>query len=145
MTRGIALLVGAAMLAGAGLGYAAGHKNHGTIISGEDIAWAPIREGSPVSVFVLWGDPSSGAHGRLLKLPAGFTAPIHAHTGDYHGINLAGTWLHSFEETGESRELPPNSYVFQPGGEMHGDACLGTEDCIIFLTQDVAGDFIPKE
>jgi hypothetical protein len=111
MTRNLAIVVGAAMLASAGLGYAAGHKNHGTIIAWDAIEWAPIREGSPVSVSVLWGDPSSGAHGRLIKLPAGFTAPIHAHTGDYHGINLTGTWLHTFEETGESRELPPNSYV----------------------------------
>lgn len=145
MPRKLALLVGAAMLASAGLGYAAGHNDHGTIVAWDEVEWAPIREGSPVSVFVLWGDPSSGAHGRLLTLPAGFNAPIHAHTGDYHGINLAGTWLHSFDATGESRELPPRSYVFQPGGEMHGDACLGTEDCVIFLTQDVAGDFIPKE
>ena len=91
------------------------------------------------------GDPATGAHVRLVKLPAGFVAPVHAHTGTYYGTNLTGVWKHSFEETGESRELPPGSYVIQPGGQMHGDACIGTEDCILLLQQDVAADFILPE
>ncbi len=33
MPRKLALLVGAAMLASAGLGYAAGHNDHGTIVA----------------------------------------------------------------------------------------------------------------
>ena len=62
------------------------------------------------------------------KLPAGFVAPIHAHTGDYYGVNLTGTWRHSFDG-GDQKELPPGSYVFQPGMGFHGDACPGPEDC----------------
>ena len=54
-------------------------------------------------------------------------------TSDYHTVNLTGTWKHIFLETGEVRELPPGSYVFQPGGEMHGDAFIGPEDCVIML------------
>ena len=46
---------------------------------------------------------------------------------------------------GEERELPPGSYVFQPGGAMHGDACVGPEDCVLFLHQHEKADFIPKE
>ena len=56
-------------------------------------------------------------------------------TSDYHTVNLTGTWKHIFLETGEVRELPPGSYVFQPGGEMHGDAFIGPEDCVIMLQQ----------
>ena len=55
---------------------------------------------------------------------------------------LSTAWKHTSLETGESRELPPGSYVFQPGGEMHGDACGGPEDCAIMLSQSVAADFI---
>lgn len=140
----LTLALGLAAAALAGLAHAGGHETHGSMIALDEIAWKPIREGSPVSVAVLWGDPATGAHGRLIRLPAGFTAPIHAHTGDYHGFNLAGTWKHSFLETGEERTLPPGSYVFQPGGEMHGDACVGPEDCVLLLQQSVAADFIPQ-
>ena len=28
---------------------------------------------------------------------------------------------------------------------MHGDACVGPEDCILMLQQSVAADFIPQE
>ena len=137
-----ALFAGAAALAvAAGLGYAAGHKDRGAMSALDEVEWIP-RTNSPVETAVLAGDPATGAHVRLVKLPAGFVVPDHAHTGDYHGVNLTGTWKHTFLETGESRELPPGSFVFQPGGEMHGDACIGPEDCIIMLSQSVAADFI---
>ena len=137
-----ALAVGAAALAAAwGMGYAAGNENPGAMVALDEVEWIP-RANSPVEVAVLAGDPATGAHVRLVKLPAGFAAPDHAHTGDYHGVNLTGTWKHTFLETGESRVLPPGSYVFQPGGEMHGDACVGPEDCVIMLSQSVAADFI---
>jgi len=137
-----ALFAGAAALAvAAGLGYAAGHNDRGAMSALDDVEWIP-RTNSPVETAVLAGDPATGAHVRLVKLPAGFVVPDHAHTGDYHGVNLTGTWKHTFLETGESRELPPGSFVFQPGGEMHGDACIGPEDCIIMLSQSVAADFI---
>ena len=135
----------AALAAAAGLARADGHMNHGTMVALDEVEWHPSRPGSPVSIAVLSGDPATGAHVRLVLLPAGFTAPDHAHTGAYHGVNLTGTWKHTFLETGESRELPPGSYVFQPGGEMHGDACVGPEDCVLMLRQSVAADFILPE
>ena len=145
MARKSFLFVAVALLAAAGLAYTAAHKDHGSMIALDEVAWAPIIEGSPVSVAVLRGDPSTGANVRLVKLPAGLVARNHAHTGDYHEVNLTGTWKHTFIETGEVRELPPGSYVFQPGGEMRGDACVGPEDCVVMLQQSVAADFIPQE
>ena len=109
-----ALFAGAAALAvAAGLGYAAGHKDRGAMSALDEVEWIP-RANSPVETAVLAGDPATGPHIRLVKLPAGFVVPDHAHTGDYHGVNLTGTWKHTFLETGESRELPPGSFVFQP-------------------------------
>ena len=125
-----------------GLGYAAGHKEHGVMVALDEVEWIP-RTNLPVEVAVLSDGPATGAHVRpVVKLPAGFVVPDHAHTGDYHGVNLTGTWKHTFLETGESRELPPGSYVFQPGGEMHGDARIGHEDGFIMLSQSVAADFV---
>jgi hypothetical protein len=28
---------------------------------------------------------------------------------------------------------------------MHGDACVGPDDCVLFIHQYVKGDFIPKQ
>ena len=35
--------------------------------------------------------------------------------------------------------------MFQPAGEMHGDACVGDVDCVIVLSQSGAADFIPRQ
>lgn len=143
MTRKLALLLGVSMIASAGLGYAAHHEMSGKMHPFGQVDWQPIREGSPVQVAVLFGDPRNGESVRMLKLPAGHVAPDHKHTGAYHAVSLAGTWRHSFDG-GEANELPVGSYVFQPGGEFHGDACVGPDECVIWLYQSVAADFIPK-
>jgi quercetin dioxygenase-like cupin family protein len=144
MMKKLFLFVAVALLAAAGLACADSHKDHGLMVALDDVEWAPI-EGTPLSVAVIWGDPSAGPHVRFVKLPAGFVGPIHAHTGDYHGVNLSGTWQHVITETGEVRDLPPGSYVFQPGGEMHADACVGLEDCVLMIYKSVANDFILQE
>ncbi len=145
MTKKLAIMFSVALVAAAGLGYAGGHIQNGEMVAADAMEWQQLGDG-PLQVTVLWGDPATGAHGRLIKLPAGFSAPVHSHTGDYHGINLAGTWRHSFEEGASvSKDLPPGSHVFQPGTGYHGDTCVGPEDCIFFLTQNVAADFIPRD
>jgi hypothetical protein len=138
------VLFGLSLIAAAGIGYAAGSANDGMMTTAGEMEWAEVRPGSPLKMVTLWGDRSKGEYAMLLKMPAGFVAPIHAHTGDYHGMNLSGTWRHSFDG-GAERDLPPGSYVFQPGMGMHGDACVGPEDCVLFVHQYVKGDFIPKQ
>ena len=138
------LVLGLSLIAAAGFGYAAGSASDGTMTAAGEMQWTETSPGSPLKLTILWGDRSKGEYAMLLKMPAGFVAPIHAHTGDYHGMNLTGTWRHSFDG-GEQRDLPPGSYVFQPGMGMHGDACVGPEDCILFVHQHVKGDFIPKQ
>lgn len=136
------LLLGLVLFVAASVAHAA--DKAGTMTAPDQMEWKELAPGSPVKLVVLWGDRASGEYAMLLKLPAGFVAPIHAHTGDYHGVNLTGAWRHSFDG-GEQRDLPTGSYVFQPGMGMHGDACVGPEDCILFIHQYVKGDFIPKQ
>ena len=67
MKKITALLAGAAALvAGWGLGYATGHKEHGAMVALDEVEWIP-RPTSPVEVAVLSGDPATGAHVRLVK------------------------------------------------------------------------------
>ena len=138
------LLLGLSLIAAAGLGFAARGAENGKMTAAGEMEWREIRPDSPLKIVVLWGDRNTGEYAMLLKIPAGFVAPIHAHTGDYHGMNVTGIWRHSFDG-GEEKDLPPGSYVFQPGMAMHGDACVGPEDCVLFVHQHVKGDFIPKQ
>ena len=112
-------------------------------VSAGNLNWAPFGEG-PAQMVVLWGDPKSGEYAVLLKLPPGFTPGPHSHTGAYHGVNLQGTWTHIFGDD-DVRSLPPSSYVMQPGGDLHNDACAGPEECIIFVHQHAPQDFIPPK
>ncbi|MCW5619797.1 MAG: DUF4437 domain-containing protein [Burkholderiales bacterium] len=137
------LLMGLSLIAAAGLVHAADAPKIGTMAAPDELEWQELRPGSPIKIAILWGDRDKGEYAMLLRLPAGYVSPIHAHTGDYHGISLTGIWRHSFEG-GEERDLPPGSYVFQPGMGMHGDGCVGSEDCILFIHQPEKADYIAK-
>jgi hypothetical protein len=115
----------------------------GAMIPAEEIVFVPLMEGSPILVAKLWGERGQGEYGMLIKVPAGFEAGLHAHTGDYHGINLQGTWVHTMD--GQTKELPVGSYVMQPGMKNHNDVCKGPGDCIWFIHQRAKGDFIPAK
>lgn len=138
------LLVGFSLITLAAFAGQAAAAGSGTMVPADEMQWQEMAPGSPLKIAILWGDRNKGEYAMLLKLPAGFVAPIHAHKGDYHGMNLTGTWRHSFDGA-EERALPPGSHVFQPGMGMHGDACVGPEDCILFIHQHMKGDFIPKQ
>jgi hypothetical protein len=138
------LMLGMSLVATAGLGYAAGNANLGTMTAPDELEWQELRPGSPLKMATLWGSPSEGEIAVLVKVPAGYVGAIHDHTGDYHGVNVAGTWRHSFEG-GEERSQPLGSYVFQPAAKRHRDACVGPEDCIWFVHQHDKLDFVPKQ
>lgn len=113
----------------------------GSMIDFSALPWEPLP-GMPVMMAKLWGDRAVGAYGVYFKIPPGFVAGSHAHTADYQGINLQGTWVHTMN--GETRELRPGSHVFQPGGQYHDDACKGPEECILLIMQSAKGDYIPE-
>ncbi len=140
------VVLGSFLAAIAGVSYVGGAvaADTGTMIPAGEIVFEPIAPDSPVQVAKLWGDRSQGEHGMLLKIPVGFEAGLHSHTGDYHAINLQGTWVHTLTD-GQTKELPAGSYVMQPGVQNHNDVCKGPNDCILFIYQKVKGDFIPAK
>jgi quercetin dioxygenase-like cupin family protein len=134
------LLAGLALFVVAGVGNA----TEGIMMSRDQLDWKEVTPGSPaIKRVILWGDRDKGEYGMLLKVAPGTVAPVHAHTGDYHALCIKGIWRHSFDG-GEQRDLPSGSYLLQPGMGMHGDACVGPEECIFFIHQYVKGDYIPK-
>ena len=120
-------------------------------LSASELGWVPLAPDIPIQMVPLWGDRSRpGEYGMFLKLPADSEAGLHAHTGDYHGINIQGTWMRTIEGDPVEKELPPGSYVFQPGRQFHNDRCTharlhrckGPEDCVLFIHQHSMGDLL---
>ena len=111
-------LFGLSLVAAVGFGGQASSAADGKMTAADELQWQEVAPGHPVKAVVLWGDRSKGEYAMLLKIPAGFSFPIHAHAGDYHGINLTGNWRHLFDG-GEQRDLPPGSYVFQPARDAY--------------------------
>ncbi len=144
MTKKLAALFAVSIIASAGLGYAAHHETAGMMKPFDQVEWQEIAPDTPLKMAVLRGDPATGENVRLLKLPPGHVVPTHMHTNDYHAVSLTGIWRHSFDG-GEELDLPTGSYVFQPGQGMHGDTCVGPDECILWVYQSAAADYIPKE
>ena len=105
--------------------------------------WEPYAPGVPVDVVPLWGDRTKPVEfGMFLRLRAGQSAGMHAHTADYHGVNVQGIWVRTIQGDPVPKELPQGSYVFQAGKQFHNDACKGPEDCILLITQRGPSDVI---
>lgn len=92
-----------------------------------------------------FGRMSQGAHGTFVKLPAGYSTPMHHHTGDYYGVVIQGVVANEQSATAKDRPLEPGSYWFQQGNEDHVTKCLSKVDCVTFVSQSDKFDFIPKK
>jgi hypothetical protein len=115
-------------------------------IPASKLQWSEQTPGLPILISTLWGNRETGPFGELVKLPGGFDSGLHAHSGDYRGVLIAGTWIHIEENgAGADRELSPGSYVFQPGNGMHIDRCKPGSECVLFIYQTERPDIIwPK-
>lgn len=123
----------------------AGSKEHSEskAISFDQLKWVDMP-GTPIKTATLWGDPSKGEYGRLMKLPGGFESGMHSHSQNYHGVLISGTWIH-YEDEKNATELAPGSYVMQAGKKDHNDKCKAGADCILLLTQKSKHDYFPAK
>jgi hypothetical protein len=111
-------------------------------IPAADLTWTDLDpSGAPgVQIAPLWGDPSTGAFGAFLKLPAGFAAPLHTHTYPMRVVIVSGTYIQQPDGSPEFR-LGSGSYLMQPGGNYrHVTRCAADADCIFFFESDGAFD-----
>jgi hypothetical protein len=111
----------------------------------ERMEWRKQAPDLPQRISMLWGNRDrDGGFGELVELPPGFRSPVHAHSGDFHGVLIKGSWKHE-DAAGNGVALTPGSYVRQAGGEMHVDRCVSSEPCLLFLFQYSRADVIlPK-
>lgn len=104
----------------------------------KDMKWTQLPSSGP-TVSVLWGDPTKGAHGSLVKIPAGKLVPLHVHAAEYKGVIVSGELSLTMEGATENA-LGPGSYFFVPAGGKHTTKCLSSTECIYFLEQPGAFD-----
>jgi hypothetical protein len=110
-------------------------------IPAREIKWIDL--GGP-QLGTVWGDANRGAHGSFLRLPKGFVSPTHLHSGDYYGVIVAGSVTNA--EPGQPEVvLGPGSYYFQKGKADHVTRCSGDADCLIYISQSKAFDFVPTK
>jgi len=88
-----------------------------------------------------YGDLAHGAHGTFIRMPAGFSSPIHLHTEDYYGVVISGVGANGLPGAADTA-LPAGSYWFQKGGENHVTKCLSPTDCIFFISQPGKFDYV---
>ena len=114
-------------------------------ISAADLKWHDLDPtGAPgAKIANLWGDHRSGPFGAFFLLPAGFSAPLHAHTHDMKLIIVSGTYIQGPKGKAEFR-LGPGSYLMQPGGGYwHTTSCDSASECVFFVESNGAFDLHP--
>jgi hypothetical protein len=113
-------------------------------VPADEIRWRKQDPNLPIMISLLWGDRArDGGFGEFVQLAPGFDSGLHAHSGDFHGVLIKGTWVHVNESgQGAGVRLAPGSYVRQAGGGMHVDRCVSAEPCVLFLFQYARADVI---
>jgi hypothetical protein len=110
----------------------------------DQMAWRKQAPDLPIMISELWGDRErDGGFGELVQVPPGFDSGLHAHSGDFHGVLVKGTWVHVDDNgRGANAPLSPGSYIRQAGRGMHIDRCVSKEPCVLFLFQYARADVL---
>ena len=131
-------IAGGAFVAGVAVGKTP--PRPATFTSYEEMKWDDL--GGPKMANAS-GDYKKGPYAGLLKIPAGFTSPMHTHTGEYEAIQVMGTSSHWGEgEDGKSaKKMSPGSYWKVPSKLPHISACAPGTDCVILVMQKTKFDY----
>ncbi|MEM8825047.1 MAG: cupin domain-containing protein [Pseudomonadota bacterium] len=104
--------------------------------------WATTPEG--VAFAPLVGDRFAESYMAMVQLPAGLISPAHTKSADMFGIIVSGAMTHvALGDIGSEVVLPEGSFYHIPAGVPHVSSCVSEVDCVTFLYQDGAFDFVP--
>jgi quercetin dioxygenase-like cupin family protein len=91
----------------------------------------------------LTGDYKKGNYTALFTLPAGFTSPMHTHSGAYEAVQIEGTsrhWLEGEDGT-KAKKMTPGSYWTMPAKVKHYSACDAGTKCTLLIMQKTKFDY----
>jgi quercetin dioxygenase-like cupin family protein len=102
------------------------------------------QQSSP-QIAVVSGDPAKTPVSMLIRMNKS-VLPMHSHTADYQAVVIRGTMKHwaKGENQADAPRLGPGSWWYQPGKQVHTDACLD-EECLIYVHNTGKLDTIPDE
>jgi hypothetical protein len=116
-------------------------------IAAAELEWFDLdpQNAPGVQLATLWGDPGSGDFGAYMRLPAGFSAPLHTHTHAMKVVMVSGTYIQE-PDGGSVVHLGPGSFMMQPGnGYRHRTSCGTDMDCVFFVESGGAFDMFVVE
>jgi quercetin dioxygenase-like cupin family protein len=115
-----------------------------SITSYKDMTFAPLGEGNPVEAAHLWGDPSTGPAAFLVRMPKGYSEPLHSHTSTYRAILIEGQFQSRSKDaaTDLAEVYAPGSYVVQPGGQVHSEVSAGDGPLLALVIFEGPVDFV---
>ncbi len=108
-----------------------------------DLKWVDVPD-TPAKMATVKGDAAKGPHASFIKLPAGFSAPLHSHSADHQVAIVAGT-LTLTPEGGTAKKLGPGSWFEFTGKKKHVTTCDAGADCVLFIVAKAAWDLVPAD
>lgn len=107
------------------------------------LKWVEIPN-TPAKMATVKGDSAKGAHASFVKLPAGFSAPLHFHTADHHVTVVSGTAVLT-PKGATAKKLAAGSWFEFTGKMQHTTSCEAGADCVLFVVGQGAWDLVPEE
>jgi hypothetical protein len=120
-----------------------------SITAYEDLHFAPLGEGSPVEIAMLWGDPATGPAAVLVRLPEGYAEPWHSHSSTYRAVLINGEFQTRSKDSNNAITSTdvygPGSYMVQPGGGIHSEVNAGHGKLVALVYFEGPVDFVLAE
>ena len=114
-----------------------------SIVAVGELKWVDVPD-TPAKMATVKGDAAKGPHASFIKLPGGFSAPLHSHSADHDVVVVAGT-LTLTPEGGTARKLGPGSWFEFTGKKKHVTTCDAGADCVLFIAAKAAWDLVPAD
>ena len=112
-----------------------------SLVAAGELKWVDVPD-TPAKMATVKGDAAKGPHASFIKLPAGFSAPLHSHSADHDVVLVAGT-LTMTPEGGTAKKLGPGSWFEFTGKKKHVTTCDAGADCVLFIVAKAAWDLVP--
>jgi quercetin dioxygenase-like cupin family protein len=112
------------------------------LVTVADLQWQDVPDSPGVKIAAVDGDPGKGASHFMIKLPDGFSAPLHHHTADHYVTVVSGTLVLTVD--GKETWLPAGSYFHFVGGKTHLTRCAPGADCVLSVDTRGKWDVVPE-
>jgi mannose-6-phosphate isomerase-like protein (cupin superfamily) len=138
-----ALLIGAALMVPLIAGAKGGGGGKAVLVPAGDLKWKDDPDHAGVQYATVAGDPMKGAGKFFIKLPNGFSVPLHHHTPDHWGVVISGTLVQNVD--GQDVTMPAGSYLSYTGKKQHTTKCTDPAGCLIFVDAHGKWDVVTEK